>query len=168
MPTFRIQTTKTAVETVLNSAEDLEDLKNGMENWRDSMPESLQNTDKYETVSNIADTLETAESNLEEAFKTILELLSSMEYPDGEDPIDHHILDHNVRVMYKGYSMPRWVQLANYISGIEAMVAYLNTRMEFIKSFLSDTQKEDFDNAMKDIDSSILDLNDISFPSMYG
>lgn len=56
-----------AVAAVRNASSDLEELKDELENWKDSMPENLQNGSKADEVQEAMDALETAQNSLDSA-----------------------------------------------------------------------------------------------------
>lgn len=82
-----------AVEDAVSS---LEDLKDEMESWRDNTPESLQGTEKYEAVSEAADTLETAidsgqENDLNDVAAKLASATSYLELCEAHDDLDEAI-----------------------------------------------------------------------------
>lgn len=65
-PTVEFMTKiKAQVEALDVDVSELEDLKGEIEEWRDNMPESLQGGDKYSTLDETANTLDSAISELE-------------------------------------------------------------------------------------------------------
>lgn len=65
---------KARIDILSVDYEDLSDLKDEIESWRDSIPENLQGGDKFSTLDETANTLESVVSELESTEVPALEL----------------------------------------------------------------------------------------------
>jgi len=160
MPTSRPAPTSDKLSEILDYYSDVEELKDEMETWLDSIPDSLQSSDKYSQIDDAVNTLESGYSGLEDACGGIKEILEK--FPSILDA-DVHYIEHK---MYKGYQMPRWVRLANPVGAIEAMASHIEKLMPI--EGMSEYDAEELKQHLSGIDDAVSGLNGVEFPSMYG
>lgn len=160
MPTSRpVQTTKKLSE-ILDEYEEISCLSEEIAEWRDSLPDSLSGSDKYSTLDELANTLDEEARNLEaigDAIHPILEKVPGV--------LDKEIQYHK-HLMYKGYSEPRWVRLANAVAAYEAAFTFIKDSMESWP--LEDSELDELRGNLDNSEDSISELESVEFPSMYG
>lgn len=156
MPTSRPVRTFDKLSEILVYYSDIRELRDEMEEWRDRIPA----LDKYNQVDNAANTLESGHSDLEDACDNIKKILQK--FPsvlETDVPYTEH-------KMYKGYSKPRWVRLANPVAAIEAAASFLEQAIP--AEGMSEHDVEEVKQYLVRIDSAVSDLNKVEFPSMFG
>lgn len=168
MPTSRPVEVQDKLGEILGYHSDIDDLKGEMEEWRDNTPDSLQSTDRYQAVSDAADDLDRAYSELEEACGGIKKLLEKIPVDKGGVLILDTPINYTEHKMYKGYQMPRWVRLANPCAAMEAAMQFIEDHLDDIKAALPEENKEQLDYHKKQIDDALSDLQGVEFPSMFG
>ncbi len=184
MPTSRPMQTSGKLSEILEYHTDIEDLKDEMEEWRDNIPDSLQSSDKYSQVDEAAETLSNAASELEEACNGIKRLLERLTKGKGETSILDRIeklskgevetdfldtvIGYTERKMYKGYSVPRWVRLANPCAALEAVVEFTEDHIENMSRDLGEEYGEELKSHIKQLEDALGDLQNVEFPSMFG
>lgn len=168
MPTSRPMPTHSKLGEILNYYSDIEELKDEMESWRDSIPDSLQSGDKYSQVSDAADTLGSAASELEEACDGIMKLLEKIPKDDDKMSILDMNVDYTEHKMYKGYQMPRWVRLANPCAALAAALELIDKYKDSILPSLTEEDKGLLEGYTKQADDALTDLQAVEFPSMFG
>jgi len=127
---------------------DIEGLAEEMSSWRDNMSgTSLENTEKYQTVEEAANTLENAQNSLDQ-----------IEIP--EKMLEEKVTFNEVRK--KGY--PRWVRLSNATAALQAVADLLHEKGE------ADNASEE-EQAMTDaadkIQAAIDEVEGVDFPGMF-
>jgi len=160
MPTSRPVRTSHKLSEILDCYSDIEELKDEMEAWRDSIPGNFQSSDKYSQVDDAANALESGYSDLEDACDNIKKILEK--FPSILES-DISYIEHK---MYKGYNMPRWVRLANPVAAIEAAASFLEQAIP--AEGMSESDTEELKQYLDRIDGAVSDLNGVEFPSMYG
>lgn len=165
MPTNRPAPAKIKLSDALGLYTDIEELGDEMENWRDSIPESLQGGDKFDEVNDAAEALHGASSDLETACDELKLILGKVK-TDGADILDQTVA-YTERKMYKGYSPPRWVRLSNTVSAIRAALDYIESSEGIIEAELDVHDFTSLYCYVTDASNSLDDLDSIEFPSMY-
>lgn len=160
MPTSRPVPTSDKLSEILGYYPDIEELKDEMETWRDNIPENFQSTDKYSQIEDAVSKLESGHSDLEDACDNIKKILEKFPAILEAD------IPYTENKMYKGYSMPRWVSLANPIAAIEAMANHIEQLIPI--EGMSECDTEELKQCLGRIDSAVSDLNEVEFPSMFG
>lgn len=178
MPTSRPIPAQGTLGEILNTYSDIEELKDEMEEWRDNMPEGLQSSDKYSQVGEVADTLGNAASTLEESCNQIWLILEKLpEVPRPGIQYGVRILDTPIKYteykMYKGYSTPRRVRLANPCAALEAAMQFVESLLEVFDKDkdMKELPKglvEELEYHKGQIDNALSDLQNVEFPSMFG
>jgi len=168
MPTSRPMKTSGKLDEILSYYTDIDDLKDEMQEWADNMPESLQSSDKYDQVSQAADTLDTAHSELEETCEGIRKLLENVPVVEDEQGMLELNVSYYEQKMYKGYSMPRWIRLCNPVAAMKAVLDLLDTYKDGILPYLNEEDKGALTDYAQRASSALDDLQGVEFPTMYG
>lgn len=175
---WKTVTEDVSVETCLDYAKsDLESLSEEMGSWRDNMEgTALENTGKYETVSECADTLEDQSSSLDDAVSNIQDL----------EAFD---FSKTVKVTYsKPYSRSesRSTRLSHVVAYLQAAKDELQSQIDEKREKVDeidkienpteeqknekeslDTAADDMDDQLNELDNVISELEGIEFPGMY-
>jgi hypothetical protein len=136
---------KTISEAFEEAKSEIQSLSEEMRHWEESMSSSdgLSATQKYETVSEAADSLENADLEFE--------------IPDSIK---------NIRIMYLQisrygrYKYPRWIRLSNVIT-------FLNTIVDELEKDEKEDTPEGVTDFIDSVHSVIDEIENIEFSGMY-
>jgi len=169
MPTSRPMKTQDDLGEILGYYSDIEELWYEMVQWKNSIPEYLQDSDKYQAVEEAEDTLDRAYSDLETGCSGILEIVGGIPRSGGQISLLGLKVEYTENKMYKGYNMPRWVRLANPCAALEAAMRFIEGLMDNISELLDDEEKADeLKRCIKAVDDGLSELENVDFPPMYG
>lgn len=177
MPTNRPVKTSAPLGEILESYTDIEDLAEEMNEWRESIPESLTSSEKYEQVDEATNALEEAAEALSDSCDRVLELLeeASIEEQlegrlDAKATLVSVEVSYTERKMYKGYQEPRWVRLHNFNASVAAALDFLEqeSTQERMRKVLSEESMGELSSLINEISGVLSDLEGVEFPSMYG
>ena len=172
MPTSRPVQTADKLSDILTYHTDIEELGDEMETWGESIPDALQSSDKASEIDEAKDTLHEAAKELEESCDALKAILEKLTPPANTLGILDSMVSYTEHKMYKGYNAPRWVRLSNPTAAIDAMHDFVENRVGSVEDAkLYTLVGEDLDNFkhhMGEIDDALRDLENVSFPGMYG
>jgi uncharacterized protein (UPF0147 family) len=135
---------------------ELQSLRDEMVEWRDNMEgTSLENTEKYEDVSEVADSLESLE----------IDYLNLPGCINSSAEISYQ------EIRRKGF--PRWVRLSNAISALEAVKNFVDAEVEHYENMEPTAEMdptaivEDLRDFSDSLGNIIDECSGIVFPGMY-
>lgn len=140
----------TIAEAITYAFSDVQQLADEMRSWADNMEEKLSHTEKYDRVSECADTLEGCE---EPTVETNLEALE-VTYPVTN---------------YGKRNPSRAARCGDAVAVLQAIVERLNEIEE--PEATEGAERELFDNAdtlRDELENTIGELESVEFPGMYG
>jgi len=143
------QQTSTVLGAVEEAQSVAEELKDELENWRDSLPENLQSGEK-------ADALEEAINALEEAIDKLQEVQDS----DQQAVLDYAITYSQV-VYPKSMYMSRAKRLEVAISGLGGVPSEMPDDLE-----IPEDDQDDADEVFNNVSEALDGLQSVEFPAM--
>lgn len=145
MARFKTGEHKTTLADAISGAfSDVTDLASEMREWADNMEERLSHTEKYERVSECADTLE---QNQDEP--TVVNGLGDIE-------VTYSVMQHK--------QLPRWARLDNAKAAVQACIDALSDDAVKDATKLAD----DCDSLADALQSALDEWEGVEFPGMYG
>jgi DNA repair exonuclease SbcCD ATPase subunit len=169
MGSYKNVKTRIELESALTCS-DIESLRDEITEWRDNMDGSgLENTSKYEEVSECADGLDNVDS-LDDPLSGLLESAEKMGIKEEMVEVSQYV---NRR---KGRGPARWVRLSNEMSAIRAGVERIKEEIEKKETILQEQEEEDEDlrevvdeanEHAEELEGCLEELENVSFPGMY-
>lgn len=143
---------------------EIEELKDEMGEWRDNLEgNDMTHLPKYEEVSEAADTLDNAWSELETYGADLESALEGTEHAEAE-------IEYTQMTPYKGRSYPRWMRMANSVAPLRAVVEYIDAIEDPADG--DESPEAEKIQAIKEAASSVADqldeLDNVEFPGMFG
>jgi hypothetical protein len=164
MPSIRRRAMPVRLETMLREGtisdaisegfSEIQSLRDEITEWKDNMEEKMSSTDKYQQVSECADTLdEIADSeddclppiHAEDAVKWVTQKKKSKKSP-----------------------YPRWLRMQNAVNALEAAKDALTSLVEEEDSDLDEDDKLGLQEYIDKIEEVIDTGNGVEFPGMFG
>jgi hypothetical protein len=153
---YIVETRSAPIDSVISDAfTDIGDLADEMGEWRDSLEDKFSGTDKYQTVSDTADTLE--EHREEPDNSGVSKLLDGVEISYGEMVLRRK----------KSRSGPsRSTRLSNCSNRLGAAIGYLEERTD--EEGLSDDDKTALEEYRDELQGHLDEIDSVEFPGMFG
>jgi hypothetical protein len=145
---------KNVTDAIEMAKEELSNLRDEMENWRDNLPESLQYSEKGEAVNECAD-------NLSSIYDTLESLDEVPEVVNAEFVS---------KIMFDGSRSNR---LSDVISLLQDAASALDDKIDDVENDIEENEEDvalDIDSvrSIKDeLDNAVSELENIEFPGMY-
>lgn len=169
MGSYKSVKTRIELSSALSCSE-TESLRDEITEWRDNMDGSgLENTSKYEEVSECADGLDNVDS-LDDPLSGLLESAEKMGIKDETIEVTQYV---NRR---KGRGPARWVRLSNESSAIRAGIERVKEEAEKKEKILQEQEEEDenlrevvdrVEECASELEDYLGELESVSFPGMY-
>lgn len=169
MGSYKSVTTEMEISSALTCS-DIESLRDEITEWRDNMDSNgLENTPKYEEVSECADGLDTVD-NLEDPLSGLVAIAEKEGFGEEMLKVTTYV---NRR---KGRGPARWVRLSNEVSAIRVGIERMNEEKEKKEAILQEQEEEDetlrelvneIDDHVSELEGYLDELDGISFPGMY-
>lgn len=181
MPKYKTSSHESTIKEILDCGNVLEDLHSQMEEWRENLEgNNMEHLPKYEEVSEAADALENAGSEIE----TYASDLSSALEKCGD--LLEETVSYTLMTPYKGRSEPRWMQCANALSALQAVVAFLQDENNLVKldedgepitkkgedgeeiNVLWTDEVQDLEDNVGSLSDALEEAEAVEFPGMFG
>ena len=168
MPTSRPVQTQGKLGDILSWYSDIEELKDEVEEWRDSIPENLQSSDKYSQIDELVDKLGNAARELEDSCNRIETILEEIPKGPGGVSVLNTLIRYTEHKMYKGYPTPRWVRLANPCAALGAAMQFIEDYIEEHGESLSKDYVDELQSIVESVNNTLEDIEGVEFPTMFG
>lgn len=164
-----VKCTEDATSAIEIAVSAFEELKDEMGEWRDNMEEKLSHTDKYERVSEAADSLEEVHSNTEDALSTVSSNIDKLDLGTETKAIYFEYVPYGRKSASRADRMSNaTAALESGIDALEGMVSELNEDTIRKDSEANADALVEVREALDELRNQIDEANSIEFPGMYG
>lgn len=180
---WKNMTNEETIADILGCGNVLEDLTNEMSEWRDNLESSeMTHLPKFDEVSEAAETLENAGSEIEQAASNLADTLEKA----GAQELLSAKVSYTTMIPYKGRGNPRWMQRDNALAALMAVTEYLEDDENVVKhddngepimttdddgeeiAVLWTDEHDDIESYRSELSDAIEEATNVEFPGMFG